>query len=144
MATSKDCNQTENAKKKPRHYLNGFPKTAEFIARDPDKAASIFKTFHKLSSRNLLYLQSRLAVLQDRQERYDQEDYEKGRTGAKKVAACASSWEDFERFGTENVTSGPAASETSQQERWKLAEEIRVALKEYRMETFQNKLKVKS
>jgi len=57
--------------------LDGFPKVAAWssVTGNIDKASDIFKTFHRSSTRNLLYLQSRVAALQEKQARFDQADY---------------------------------------------------------------------
>jgi len=106
--------------------LDGFPNTAKFIAKDRDKAAAIFRRFDTLSYRNLLYLQSKISVLQERLDICDAED---AKDRSDEAVRCATSWEDFEIAG--NSTSNNKA-ETPQQTRWRLCQEIKIALKEYR------------
>jgi len=57
--------------------LDGFPKVAAWssVTGNSDKASDIFKVFHRSSTRNLLYLQSRVAALQEKQTCFDREDY---------------------------------------------------------------------
>ena len=45
------------------------------VTGNNDKVSDVYKVFHRSSTRNLLYLQSRVAALQDRQARFDREDY---------------------------------------------------------------------
>ncbi|KAH9209295.1 hypothetical protein DL95DRAFT_466970 [Leptodontidium sp. 2 PMI_412] len=52
-------------------FINGFPSTASFIASDPDHCFSVYLTFPKLSSRNLLYLEAELWELQQEQDAMD-------------------------------------------------------------------------
>lgn len=47
-----------------RPFINGFPSAAAFVASDPDHSFAIFHGFHRLSSRNLLYLEAELFELQ--------------------------------------------------------------------------------
>jgi hypothetical protein len=58
--------------------LDGFPKVALWSSgpEKTDTGSGIYKLFHKSSTRNLLYLQSRVAALQAKQGEFDQEDYE--------------------------------------------------------------------
>ena len=41
-----------------------------------DTASDLYKVFHRSSTRNLLYLQTRVAALKQKQNNFDQEDYE--------------------------------------------------------------------
>lgn len=64
-----------NIKRWRPHVLPGFPETAKFIIRDEDKSTSIFRRFDAASTRNLLYLQGRVAALVVQQEEFDAEDF---------------------------------------------------------------------
>jgi hypothetical protein len=55
--------------------VEGYAGLAAFIKRDPDHTSAIFARFEELGVRNLLYLQSELAELRAKQEKYDQEDF---------------------------------------------------------------------
>lgn len=57
---------------------NGFPSLATFVASDRDGTSSIYKRFDRLAARNLLHLQSELAELQRKQDRFDEEDGQSG------------------------------------------------------------------
>lgn len=80
--------------------LRGFPQTAQFLAADPDKSAVIFRRFDKVSIRNLLYLEGRVAALGSIQKSLDRDDKEKY-WKYDHIAAAAQSWEDFAVVGTE-------------------------------------------
>lgn len=77
--------------------LSGFPQTAHFLAADPDKSAVIFRRFDKVSIRNLLNLEGRVAALEAFQEDLDREDYNQDEED---IAEVAQSWEDFALIGT--------------------------------------------
>jgi hypothetical protein len=49
----------------------GYPRFAAFIANDEDKSTMTFRRFQRLSARNLLYLESELADLEEEQDRLD-------------------------------------------------------------------------
>jgi hypothetical protein len=54
--------------------INGYPSLAAFIASDRDQLTSIYPSFRRLSTRNLLYIEAELAELQVRLDRFDAED----------------------------------------------------------------------
>ena len=95
--------------------ISGFPSVATFIVRDPDHSFSIYPAFHKLSSRNLLYLEAELWELQREQDIMDIQD---ARTGDP----------DFFRSWKKLSTS----REPRQLQRMDLIVRIRAKLKEYR------------
>jgi len=132
---ARDEEECEKAKIK-WESLDGFPKIAEFIAKDPDKAAAIFKRFDPVSYRNLLYLQSKVAVLQKRQAAFDEEDAkEESKERSDEAVRCATSWEDFEIKGKAAANGSEPDTlqeDARQQKRWKLSEDIQIAVKEYR------------
>ncbi|KIV87752.1 hypothetical protein PV11_03275 [Exophiala sideris] len=78
--------------------LNGFPRTARFLAADPDKSTVIFRRFDEVSIRNLLYLEGRVAALEALQRKFDQEDF-KYYAGNEAISKAASSWEFFALLG---------------------------------------------
>jgi len=53
---------------------NGFARVTAFIAADPDNLTSIYKRFDALSIRNLLFLEARVAALEELQRKLDKED----------------------------------------------------------------------
>ena len=55
--------------------LAGYPMSAAFIVLDKDRGTALFKRFDEPSMRNLLYLQSRVACLAAKQEKFDKEDF---------------------------------------------------------------------
>jgi hypothetical protein len=55
-------------------YVKGYPSLAAFIASDRDKSTAIYRRFDRLSARNLLYLESELQELEERQDALDAED----------------------------------------------------------------------
>jgi hypothetical protein len=58
--------------------LAGYPMSAAFIVPDKDRGTALFKRFDEPSMRNLLYLQSRVACLAAKQEKFDKEDFASG------------------------------------------------------------------
>ncbi|KAH0542511.1 hypothetical protein FGG08_003107 [Glutinoglossum americanum] len=105
-----------------KRYINGFPSLAAFIADDKYKSAAIYRRFDRLSSRNLLYLQSKLVELEAEQDGYDAEDLKDSDMVAKQ---CARSWSDF-------AQNAALENRHRERERMVLAEKIRGTLKEYR------------
>ncbi|TPX08264.1 uncharacterized protein E0L32_001840 [Thyridium curvatum] len=100
---------------KSRVDAPGLPSLASFMASDPDGTASIFKRFNRLAARNLLALQSELAELQSRLDRYDEEDKLTAET-----MQSLRNWQDYK------------ARAADQPERMELMSEIKSVMKEYR------------
>ncbi|KAE9375349.1 hypothetical protein N431DRAFT_402786 [Stipitochalara longipes BDJ] len=100
----------------PRNFINGFPSVATFIASDPDHSFSIYNAFHRLSSRNLLYLEAELLELQKQQDDLDFRDSRRDPD----VQQYFRSW-------TKLKTSG----DSDQLKRLELIQRIREKLKEY-------------
>lgn len=71
--------------------LYGFPQIAHYLAADPNKSALNFRRFDKVSIRNLLNLEGRIAALETLQEELDREDYTRHGTN-KDIATIARSW----------------------------------------------------
>jgi hypothetical protein len=101
----------------PRNFINGFPSAAAFIASDPDHSFSIYNAFHRLSSRNLLYLEAEILELQKQQDDLDFRDSRRDPD----VQQCFRSW-----------TKLRASEDPDQVKRMELIEKIREKLKEYR------------
>ncbi|ORY09579.1 hypothetical protein BCR34DRAFT_540591 [Clohesyomyces aquaticus] len=101
----------------------GYPSLAAFIASDPDQTAAIFRRFNRLAARNLLHLQSELAELESKQDQLDEEECH----GGLERKQYSRNWPDF---------CHAALTDSRQQERKVLAEEIRTVLKEYRTALF--------
>lgn len=70
--------------------FDAYPSFATFIASD--SGLSVYRRFDRLSSRNLLYLQSELLEQQAQLEGFDEEDYTE-KTG--NVILSAKCWETF-------------------------------------------------
>jgi len=104
---------TQPAPRKP--FINGFPSAAELIARDPDHSFSIYRAFHSLTTRNLLYLEAELLELQKQQNDMDFVDFR----GNPDTKQSLRSWK---------LTSGDAQPTARMELIWK----IRRTLKEYR------------
>jgi hypothetical protein len=79
--------------------LNGFPRTARFLAADPDKSLVIVRRFDEVAIRNLLFLEGRVAALEDVQKRLDNEDFEEYKDNTA-VTLAAQSWEYFALMGS--------------------------------------------
>ena len=98
--------------------VNGFPILADFIASDEDKSTTIYRRFDRMSARNILYLQSELVELEERQRIFDREDI----TSSRDNKRCAWDWSEFKRRSRDNP---------DQKERMNLVLEIRKVMKEY-------------
>jgi hypothetical protein len=98
-------------------FINGYPSAADFIAGDPDGTFSIYNSFHRLSSRNLLYLEAELFELQKRQDDMDIRDSR----GDPDTLQCFRSWSKLS-----------SSLDPCQAERVNLIMNIRSKLKEYR------------
>jgi hypothetical protein len=106
-------------------YVKGYPSLAAFIASDRDKSTAIYRRFDRLSARNLLYLQSELQELEERQDAFDAEDLRGGREEKK----SARNWQ---------VLKKKAKQQNNEREKTRLdlVFEIRDKLKEYSMWRF--------
>jgi hypothetical protein len=105
-----------------KQNLYGFASVANLVASDPDKSGTIYRRFDRLSTRTLLYLESKLAVLESAQERFDEED---GTDDSFALKSAATSWEEFEEHAKD-------LDRPEIQKRMKLATEIAATLKTYR------------
>lgn len=99
----------------------GFPALARRIAVNPDYEAFVFRKFDRLSARNLLHLESRLAYLEWKQ---DQADEQAAQSRDNEALRSLRVWEAFE----ENAKDGSRPEHG----RMMIAEEIRETMKEYR------------
>ena len=106
--------------RKKASYAKGFPSLAAFIASDRDKSTAIYRRFDRLSSRNLLYLQSELVELEALQDKYDADD----RKLATEEKTSTRNWEVFKNRAKE-------PGNVREKERMELMLEIRAKLKEY-------------
>lgn len=97
--------------------FDAYPSFSGFIASDTE--LSLFRRFDRLSSRNLLYLQSEIFDLQTQLEGFDQEDYNE-KSGD--VILSAKCWETF---------AARAEEHPRENERMETIRRIRVAMKEY-------------
>jgi hypothetical protein len=101
-----------------RTFINGFPSAAEFIASDPDHSLAIFHGFHRLSSRNLLYLEAELLELQKQQDDLDIRD---SLSQNPDTLQCFRSWKKLDK-----------STDPAQVERKELITKIRTKSKDYR------------
>jgi hypothetical protein len=79
--------------------LNGFPRTARFLAADPNKTLVIVRRFDDAAIRNLLLLEGRVAALEAVQKKLDEDDYAIYKTNDT-LTKAASSWEHFALLGS--------------------------------------------
>ncbi|KAH7013423.1 hypothetical protein EDB80DRAFT_371775 [Ilyonectria destructans] len=98
----------------------GFPVLADRIAFNPDYEAFIFRKFDRLSARNLLHLESRLAYLE---WKLDQADEQAAHSPDNETRRSIRVWEAFEENAKNEARPEHA--------RMRIAEEIRETLKEY-------------
>lgn len=102
----------------PQHdFINGYPSASKFIASDPDHSFSIYRAFHKLTTRNLLYLEAEVLELQKWQDDMDIEDS----WGNQELLQSFRSWKKLSTSNNERSV-----------ERMELVGKIRRTLKEYR------------
>ena len=114
------CSNSIEFAPKPDHLRSSFAGVAGFFAIDGDRSSTVFRRFDKLALQNLLYLQAKLAGLEEQQKRYDEEDV----TGDMEAKQAATSWIDLERLAKDL---GRYA------DRMKHLQEIQEALRNYRM-----------
>jgi hypothetical protein len=101
----------------PKITVNGYPTLADFISRDRDHSASIYRCYHRLTSRNLLYLEAELFELERKQDELDAADL----NGDLSATHYVRHWEAL------SSSDDPRCIE-----RRKLIEEVRTKIKEYR------------
>jgi hypothetical protein len=104
-------------------YVKGYPSLAAFIASDRDKSTAIYRRFDRLSARNLLYLQSELQELEERQDAFDAEDLHGGLQEKK----SARNWQVLKKKAKQQ-------NNEREKKRLDLVFEIRDKLKEYSMQ----------
>ena len=108
--------------------INGFPKFAYAVTEDPDRTGTIYRRFDRLSSRNLLLMESEIAELEYLQDKYDEED----RVRYTPVTAKSySDWVTFEKLAKEKTPSGEPLN-PQVHERMQLSLLIRQRLEKYR------------
>ncbi|UZP40093.1 hypothetical protein NXS19_007909 [Fusarium pseudograminearum] len=100
---------------------SGFPGLAQNIASTPDYETFIFRKFDRLSARNLLHLESRLAYLEWKLDRADEQAMQ---SQDNETLRSMRAWEAFE----ENAKDQSRAENA----RMAIAEEIKKTLGEYR------------
>lgn len=100
-------------------HLHGYPSLAAFLASDPDQTTAIYKRFNRLAARHLLHLQSELAELQSQQDQLDEEE----RHGTVALKQYSRNWPEF---------CEAASHDARQKQRKDLAQDIGVALSNYR------------
>ncbi|EKJ76081.1 hypothetical protein FPSE_03713 [Fusarium pseudograminearum CS3096] len=103
---------------------SGFPGLAQNIASTPDYETFIFRKFDRLSARNLLHLESRLAYLEWKLDRADEQAMQ---SQDNETLRSMRAWEAFE----ENAKDQSRAENA----RMAIAEEIKKTLGEYREDT---------
>ncbi|GJN86179.1 hypothetical protein PLIIFM63780_009758 [Purpureocillium lilacinum] len=99
----------------------GFPRLASRMAMSPDYETFIFRRYDRLSARNLLHLESRLAYLD---WKLSQADQEAALSQDNETLRSVRVWEAFEDHARD-----PSRPECA---RMKIAEQVREALQEYR------------
>jgi hypothetical protein len=119
--------------------LIGFQQLSAYISSDP--SLSIFRKFATLNARNILYLQSELATLEERLLHLDAWADRKGREGGmgNDIWALPRSWRAMRRAGErhdekEKTLTGDGGSESDEDpasEMWRLNLQIRELLDSY-------------
>jgi VIT1/CCC1 family predicted Fe2+/Mn2+ transporter len=123
----------EEKSARPQQYLTGFGSFANFISSDSDHATAVYKTFDKLTARDLLYYEAELLELEALQDQFDHEDA----TDVDKVDSFSPEWfrirqnaRDWSSF--KQSSQEPSAAGARWKRRMDLAMQIRATLKEYR------------
>lgn len=98
----------------------GFASLASAMVRCEDHSLIMFNRFDRLSTRNLLYLQSELATLQREQDDFDREDFFEAQSETRNIAR---NWQAFE--------SAAKVEGTKAAKRMALVTKIRSKIKEY-------------
>ncbi|OIW26519.1 hypothetical protein CONLIGDRAFT_683493 [Coniochaeta ligniaria NRRL 30616] len=98
----------------------GFADVARWISLDSDSETSIYRRFHELGARNLLYLQAELLVLEKKLNELDEQDV---RTDDMDLKDAARTWEV--------LTQRHAAGLGDAKDRIELIEKIQTKLREY-------------
>jgi hypothetical protein len=106
-------------------FLDGYVDFAEFIASDAD--LSIFRQFKSLASRNLLYLEAELQLLQFELQEIDKTDQELLKTaddseGKTKTEQAVRAWECFKQ---------QAKTDPKQRKKLEMIMRLRRAMEEY-------------
>ena len=107
------------------YYTTGYPSLAAFIASDKDRSTHIYRRFDRLAARNILYLQSELAELEDQQDKYDTEDF----VGTTQEKESVRNWKVFKEKASE-------PGNTRERARMKVVKEIEEKIKQYRISSF--------
>jgi len=115
-----DGNRRVGREKKSNMNETGFPLLSKRLANLPDCEGFIFRGFHRLSARNLLHLEAKLAFLEHRLEQTDTA----AKLGDSESLRSLRSWEAFE----ENAR----RADRPEKEQMELNEEIRTTLASYR------------
>jgi hypothetical protein len=108
--------------------INGFPRVADKIARDPDKTTTIYRRFDRLSARHLLFLEAEIAELEALQNKYDSDDLV---ATDQVVIESHSDWKKFQKYANEKDGNGEHTQQM-QAAKMELALKIKDKLKEYR------------
>lgn len=126
--------QSHAAEIETKEYLPGYAELAAYISVDPD--CQIYRRFDRLAARNLLYLQSELATLEqwfDDHDRMEVERKSQASTGEKVgIIMRNASWNVSVALG--KAGKSPAANEEEKREAEKLEkiERLRVVTAQYR------------
>ncbi|KAK8017528.1 hypothetical protein PG993_013854 [Apiospora rasikravindrae] len=108
--------------------INGFPRFADAITKDPDRTGTIYRRFNRLSSRNLLLMEAEIAELEALQDKYDEDDRAKHDYD---IGESYSKWATFEKLAEEKDRNGnPLHSRVH--ERMQLSLLIKEKLEKYR------------
>jgi len=110
----------ESRPAKPQRF--GFSLLAAYVAEDKDKSISIYRTFQRLSTRNLLYLEAELSELEEQLDCFDNELLQ----ADAETQRWARSWKSLVASSNGNPANPQA------QERINVVMKIRKLIKEYR------------
>jgi hypothetical protein len=118
----------------PKEYLPGYAELAAYISIDPD--FQIYRRFDRLSARNLLYLQSEMAELE---EWFDQRDIDELGRGEKaserekvQITCRNQSWNISVALAKAGGEPGASEEEKREAEKMDKIRKLRVITAEYR------------
>ena len=123
-------------------YLPGYAEFSAFIASDPE--LEIYRSFRRLSVRNLLYLQSEICCIEAQLEELDRDDKSMlGRVSGElemDIMQRNMDWATFARQAKRGELEGAEAEDRRQAEKMALTLTLRSLLREYREQRPHNPL----
>lgn len=125
---------TMDAAQPVKEYLDGHAEFAAYVSIDPD--LQIYRRFTRLSARNLLHLQSELAMLEAWFDEFDQEDVQNlshaSQPEKMDIWLRNRNWETFALMAKAGQRSEASEEEKRQAKKLEMVERLKTAMAEYR------------